>query len=858
MYADARPVDPSHGQPYYGLQAGRSPSDEVQDGVDGERRESGISISAFNHQRWATTTSTAQTPQKTSFDQALTSSYQSPSGDNADQKRSRACEACRGLKVRCDMDPNTPNEPCKRCKKASRQCIVTQPSRRRQKKADTRVAELERKIDALTAVIAQQNTSPSHTSYPHQSAPEPYPLHGDQGETPQSSIATAPAHHDTRPSMSNSTPQSYHPHLNYPSVKSEPISQPSNKRRRIESISDPNSIRGVVPADFKAENHEGYQGLRHELHNLFPQKVKERLVALVEPELMRTIFDHFCTNLLPVLPCLAFPPGTSAEDVLESKPILMLSIMAVGCGFIVTMELRQSLYDEILAAFAEAIIEKGVKSLEIVQALQVATLWQRPPAKPHSANFYVLIHMAAVMAMDLGLGKRFRPHKMKRGFGGPGSDLPPGPPQVLVDSDSMEARRAWMTCYFLCASISQMLRRPNILHWTNYMAKCVDLLETSPDAAPLDRLLAQHIKIQHICEEINTSFALDDPDATSISILDPKVAYTLNVLESQLREWEAKIPDDLRRPELALSAHTTTLYLHEIALHVNHNTDDFCIPFTEERLKSGSENGFAATLTQNQMASIEACLKASHNAIETFCSFDANTHVYLPPLLYFVRVMYALIVLTKIHVAVIAPGSELGKIIKQSDVRAEEYLNRLWDVFQEIATQHRMGPHHKAQHILGILRDWVSTHQHGDSIKPKPSATNDSGMHAPDHASKSTYPPRSNSNDSLRVLSEAATAGANPQQQTANWSFDSPSAVSYNPYGINSNSVGQGSAASSTTVPTPQPYSSGNYDPAIFGPQGFQKGDGTDWTAASNMDFEQAVNVALQDLDFSGDLFGEF
>jgi hypothetical protein len=80
----------------------------------------------------------------------------SGSGDPNDPKRSRACEACRGLKVRCDQDPNDPNAPCKRCAKAKRNCIITAPSRKRQKKTDSRVAELEKKIDALTASLNAQ------------------------------------------------------------------------------------------------------------------------------------------------------------------------------------------------------------------------------------------------------------------------------------------------------------------------------------------------------------------------------------------------------------------------------------------------------------------------------------------------------------------------------------------------------------------------------------------------------------------------------------------------------------------------------------------------------------------------------
>ncbi|KAL1297954.1 hypothetical protein AAFC00_006464 [Neodothiora populina] len=855
VYSETRPAEPSQAQPYYGLQHGRSPSDEIPDTGDSSRRESGGMLNLHN---------------------------QSPNGDGQDQKRSRACEACRGLKVRCDMDANNPNEACKRCKKAGRQCIVTQPSRRRQKKSDTRVAELERKIDALTAVLAsqqqqqQQQQNGVHISQPGP-GPEQYPIPGYQSATPQS-MADSISHHESRPSMSSATPaQTYHIHTD--ELPADPDSQRSNKRRRVESMSGlcgthTSSEFSKEAADIK--HTQGWQGLRHELNTIFPVKIRAIIAELVEPELMQELFDHFIANMLPPLPAIAFPAGTTADQLLQSKPFLLLAVLTVSCSctLIVSAELKSRLYDELFGALAEAVMLKAHKSLEVLQALLVTCIWQKPAEKPPSANFYVMIHIAAVMALDLGLGKKFNPAKAKRGFGGPGSDLPPGPAQLaLVDSDSIEARRAWLVCYYLSASSAQFLRRPNLLRWTNYMNQCVQVLETSPDALPSDRMLAQHIKIQHICEEINSSFALDDPEATSISILDPKVAYTLNVLEGKLRDWEAQIPDDLRKPELLFFASSTCLYLHEIALHVNHNTDDFRLPFTEASLKSGSEHGFAATLTQNQMTSIEACLKASHEAIDAFCSFDSETQVVLPPLSFFVRIVYALIVLIKLHVAVISPGSELGKIIKPADVKAADYLNKLWNVFKNITEQHRGCNHHKPQHIISILRDWVGTHQHGDSSTAKIGLTKESGaMHPPQQSrglqdkqqqqqqQQQQQHPRSNSDDNLRVLSEAATAGANPQQPSAQWTFDGSSTPSVHPtpYSARNNSA---SAPSSTVVSTPQTYA-GNNDAAyggnnnVFTTQDFGMNDGLDW--AAGLDFEQAVNVALQDLDFSGDLFGSF
>lgn len=70
-----------------------------------------------------------------------------------DSKRARACEACRSLKIRCLPDEQNPGAPCRRCRGAKRQCLIIESNRKRQRKADIRVADLERKIDVLTAAM---------------------------------------------------------------------------------------------------------------------------------------------------------------------------------------------------------------------------------------------------------------------------------------------------------------------------------------------------------------------------------------------------------------------------------------------------------------------------------------------------------------------------------------------------------------------------------------------------------------------------------------------------------------------------------------------------------------------------------
>ncbi|THY97330.1 hypothetical protein D6C92_03455 [Aureobasidium pullulans] len=764
-------------QPYYGyaaaLPTGHSPSDE-----DRDRRESAVGADMID---------------------------MSPGGAAmlaADAKRSRACEACRGLKVRCDMD-NSGN-PCKRCAKAGRQCIVTQPSRRRQKKADTRVAELEKKIDALTQVLHQQQQH-----LPHQS-----PLQPDAYPQP----TFEPVKHEA------------------PLADIDYDAEDRRKRRRLDDPSKP---------------------LYHTIYTEYGEYVKQRVRQIIDWDSACTIFAHFKDRLIPEFPAIVLPADATPEWMLENKPILFLCISAAACFRFVATEVQDALTEEVFDVLATAVIRKGLKSLEIIQGLQVAFLWHKPPDRPAQANFYMLIHMAVVMSLDVGLGKRFNPNKVKRGFGGVGADLPPGPGSQLVDSDAIESRRAWLTCYYTSASVSQVLRRPNLLRWSNYMQECVDILESSSEAASTDPLFAQHIKIQRICDEISISFAMEDPTA-SISILDPKVAYTLTVLEQKLTEWEQNLPSHLKLPTLMFYRHVTSLYLHEIGLHVNHNTDDFKVPFSEGTLKSGSH--FSETLSQKQMASIEACLTACHNVIGTFCDFGPETVSTLPALLYFVRIVYALVVLIKMHVAATYPGSELGKVIKPEDIKAPEFLERVYHCFVALSQGRSQKAFHKAHQILSLLREWIASHPNGvDSTK--------------EANTRGAVPQRlpSRDNDSLRVLSEAATAGAEPDR--TNWSFDSPYAPSsqYPSHDLpNQAARSQSDAAysnagnyASTVMSTPgstnQQGLSANDASAyanMLDPSFAKQSGGPEWT--QGLDFEQAIDVALSGLDFSGDLYTSF
>ena len=364
------------------------------------------------------------------------------------------------------------------------------------------------------------------------------------------------------------------------------------------------------------------------------------------------------------------------------------------------------------------------------------------------------------------------------------------------------------------------------------MKECIEVLESHPDAFPSDKVFCQHVKIQHICEDIGLQFLMDDNTA-NISITDPKVTYALNVLESQLKNWKENIPPECRTPGLQFFEHVTALYLHEIALHFNHNVEDFRMPFTEESLKS--VNNTSDTLTQNQMAALEACLKAAHGILDTMLGFDIQVVKTLPMLIYFVRCVYAIVILIKMHVAVCTPDSELGKMMKPDDLRVEYYVDSLIALFSYVAKEEEFRPHPKILRILNVLRDWFGKHKENVSAQQK------GEQPTPQQAPQSLEP---NSNQTpLQLLSQVATG--NQQQdlsapEAQDWTFTSPNVIDYRKGAHGNGPMGM-QVMGAQQQQYPDAYAVPVTDPGMVDPTNQDYGWGSG--------FEQAMDIALYGTD---------
>jgi hypothetical protein len=365
----------------------------------------------------------------------------SPGGDNAnDPKRPRACEACRSLKVRCDQDPAHPDQPCKRCAKANRQCIITAPSRKRQRKADSRVAELEKKIDAMTAYLHSQGQGRSADQLAQGQFPGGWEGHEppSRGSGDQAGQKRRRTEDGAVSSLAQDQPRR---EITPPLLTPGPFVQPTHPQQA--QIDPAFSTRTTVGEQDSSPHFPGPHMPANASEKLMDQQALiRRINALVSPSDQNRIFQRYVQDMTRHIPIVIFPPDITADEVRNTKPILFLAVLNGGSVGILDYDIQAAITEEIISQFGDIIIKKGEKSLELIQAIQIACFWFKPPAKTDMTNYYQLIHLGAVMAIDLGMGRRQSAARTKN---------PTYRRIIYPNSDAVESRRAWLGCYFLCA-----------------------------------------------------------------------------------------------------------------------------------------------------------------------------------------------------------------------------------------------------------------------------------------------------------------------------------------------------------------------------------------------------------------------
>ncbi|KAH0496132.1 hypothetical protein TgHK011_003511 [Trichoderma gracile] len=253
----------------------------------------------------------------------------------------RTCEGCRQRKIKCIIETpqsSTNARKCARCSKFNLDCIFLPPAiRRRRNKNETRIKELEQKLQQLQDALAESSAE------------------ADAG------IAYSEGSH------SENVFESFHPDFQQPSISSAYSLPPETFLPTVSSYStseDPVST------------------------------------GLVSPELANDLITTFCQTMASIYPLVQVPSDWTWQQTRDAKPALFRAILTAASSDRDSASFK-AMFRNTGMYVTEEVSIKGTKSLDLIQALLVLSAWYCPMEDFRKLKFSHYANLAGSMLLDL-------------------------------------------------------------------------------------------------------------------------------------------------------------------------------------------------------------------------------------------------------------------------------------------------------------------------------------------------------------------------------------------------------------------------------------------------------------------------
>ncbi|KAE8396543.1 hypothetical protein BDV23DRAFT_1485 [Aspergillus alliaceus] len=586
------------------------------------------------------------------------------------QQLNRSCESCRGLKVRCLPDPNLPNQ-CQRCAKAKRPCVFVAPQRRRpRKRTDSRVAQLEREMRQMRSLLKDRFRIDEESSLDSSGSEFDDSGELEFGAEPQENLSTVP---DAPSSTSGSIR-----HMDLSPSAAACSSYPNT----LNSGSGAFVSATPIPPGYSLEPPSGGGDI-----------IDRGLISL---EFANELVAFYITELTAFAPMVLLPPDTTASQLRRSKPTLFLSVIAAA-AIAIDDGLAVILNRELVRLYAERFFINGDKSFELVQTLLLMIVFYYPPESPLKLQNYQYTHIAATMALEIGLAtKRKVPNSASRKANKRSS----------YDEDMAEQARAILGCYHLASNVAMKTRRPNLLLFNDWMNECVKHLGRSPNM--IDRHMATWFELQKIVDQAMVSFGLDDTSSTT-PLTESRVQVVLRWFDTQMQAWKKKVPADMLTVPMTLEYHFTNLAIYELGIGEGYRDPDaiqqqyYTLPAPENDKQSCSPlSAVRVDLTIKWM-------NAAQEMLDFFLSCDTDLMRKMPNLIY-MRVGVAVMSLLKIYFSV--QSGALGEFVNPQTINVDMYLEAMTKRLTEASGNMKYKVPSRWLYVVGVkARNWYDRFQ---------------------------------------------------------------------------------------------------------------------------------------------------
>ncbi|KAA1469252.1 hypothetical protein DENSPDRAFT_834825 [Dentipellis sp. KUC8613] len=466
----------------------------------------------------------------------------SPSADSKEEPKakptrgSRACTVCRRLKMKCVGAEQGP--PCKRCLSGNHECIFEESNRgKRSSNSSTRKHELLtrslRKMERTLDTVLRSIGNPSIASGMISRSPSP--------SLQQS--ATSNFLSQTEPLLSASPPPTYHQDQqpqpsNSPKLHSLPDNALNPLGLLVEaSLANRRAQSSTAPATSSMSRPAGPMGVASDSYfkpgpmTILPLR-RLFIERQIQPEMLNFTETHEVVALFKIyfdhvnMHCNVLDPAFHTPSLVCSRsPFLLTVICAIASKFYPARpELHPKLSD-LARKMAFNVPAQGYKSVEIVQAYLLMTLWGCGPVERYEQDkTWLILGLAIRMATDLNLHRKTATISLPTEEG------------KARDREVHNRERTWLLCYALDRSASAQMGKPSSVREDHIIRNAVNWARTSPLASIGDWGIVCYVELQRILSR-GIDLLYSDTNTSSGLLIDCDYLLIVRTIDREIEHW---------------------------------------------------------------------------------------------------------------------------------------------------------------------------------------------------------------------------------------------------------------------------------------------------------------------------------